>query len=72
MRVSGSKKSWIGLYYFLVFGTCLALAASFFFWLVASAFACLCAACLLVAFGDLSPINRMLRFKITGVNSEAG
>jgi hypothetical protein len=42
--------------YFLVFGICLALTASFFFWLAAAALACFCAACLLVAFGDLSPI----------------
>jgi hypothetical protein len=47
----------VGLDYFLVFGTCLALAASFFFWLAASAFAYFCAICLLVAFGDLSPTN---------------
>ncbi len=59
-----------GVDYFLVFGTCRALAASFFFWLAAFAFACFCDACLLVAFGDLSPMNRMLRFTITGVNSE--
>jgi hypothetical protein len=47
----------VGLDYSLVFGTCLALAASFFFWLAASAFAYFCAICLLVAFGDLSPTN---------------
>ena len=58
-----------GVDYFLVFGTCRALAASFFFWLAASAFACFCAACLLVAFGDLSPINIRLRCTPTGVNS---
>jgi hypothetical protein len=51
------------------FGTCLALATSFFFWLAAAAFACFCAAALLVAFGDLSPINTMLNCTATGVNS---
>jgi hypothetical protein len=54
------------------FGTCLALVAFFFFWFAASAFAFFCAACLLVAFGDLSPINITLRCTATGVNSEAG
>jgi hypothetical protein len=54
------------------FGTCLALASSFFFWLAAAAFACFCAAALLVAFGDLSPINAMLRCTATGVNSADG
>jgi hypothetical protein len=53
------------------FGTCLTLAASFFFWFAASAFAFFCAACLLVAFGDLSPIHMTLRCTATGVNSEA-
>jgi hypothetical protein len=48
----------VGLDYFLVFGTCLALAVTFFFWLAAFAFACFCATCLLVAFGDLSPMNQ--------------
>jgi hypothetical protein len=54
------------------FGTCLALATSFFFWLAAAAFACFCAAALLVAFGDLSPIDTMLRCTATGVNSTDG
>src|ERR1700745_996871 len=54
------------------FGTCLALAASFFFWFAAFAFAFFCAACLLVAFGDLSPINTTLRCPPTGVNSAVG
>ncbi len=54
------------------FGTCLVLAASFFLWLAAAAFAFFCAACLLVAFGDLSPINITLRCTATGVNSAAG
>src|SRR6202011_4937615 len=34
-------------------------------------FPCFCAACLLVAFGDLSPINTTPRCRGTGVNSEA-
>ena len=54
------------------FGTRLALATSFFFWLAAAAFACFCAAALLVAFGDLSPIGTMLRRTATGVNSTDG
>ena len=54
------------------FGTCLALATSFFFWLAAAAFACFCAAALLVAFGDLSPIKTMLKCTATGVNSADG
>jgi hypothetical protein len=54
------------------FGARLALATSFFFWLAAAAFACFCAAALLVAFGDLSPIRRMLRCTATGVNSTDG
>jgi len=54
------------------FGTCLALATSFFFWLAAATFACFCAAALLVAFGDLSPIGTRLRCTATGVNSTDG
>ena len=56
--------------YFLVFATCLALAASFFFWLTLSTFVCFCAACLLLAFGDLSPMSRRLRSEVTPINSE--
>ena len=44
--------------YFLVFGACLAAAALLFFCSLPLAFACFCEACLLVAFGDLSPIIR--------------
>ena len=42
--------------YFLVFAICLALTASFFFWLSTDAFACFCTACLFLDFGDLSPM----------------
>src|ERR1700757_311885 len=56
--------------YFFVFATCLALAASFFLWLSTSAFACFCAACLSLAFGDLSPINRTLRSEAAHFNSD--
>jgi hypothetical protein len=56
--------------YFLVFGICLALVASFFFWLSTSAFDCFCTACLLLAFGDLSPMDCTLRSEGTPINSE--
>jgi hypothetical protein len=55
--------------YYLGFGTCLALGALFFFF-AALAFACFCAACLCVAFGDLSPMSRRVRFMTNGVNTE--
>ena len=58
--------------YFLVFGTCLALAALFFSCLAASAFTCFWTTCLCVAFGDLSPMTRRVRSMTTGVNSEGG
>jgi hypothetical protein len=45
------------VFYFLVFGTCLALAALFFSCLAASALTCFCTVCLCVAFGDLSPMT---------------
>jgi hypothetical protein len=60
------------LLYFLVFATCLAVAAFFFCWFAVAAFTCFCAACLCVAFGDLSPMTRRLRSMATGVNPEAG
>jgi hypothetical protein len=60
------------LLYFSVFATCLAVAAFFFFWFAVAAFTCFCAACLCVAFGDLSPMTRRLRSMATGVNPEAG
>src|SRR5262249_19910536 len=60
------------VFYFLVFGTCLALAALFFFVLAACAFSCFCDACLCAAFGDLSPMIRRVRSMTTGVNPEAG
>jgi hypothetical protein len=53
--------------YFLALGACLAL----FFWFAASVFACFCAACLCVAFGDLSPMNPRLKFILTNVNHRA-
>jgi hypothetical protein len=46
--------------------------SSLFFWFAAFAFAFFCVACLLVAFGDLSPMNRTLRSAATSVNSAAG
>jgi hypothetical protein len=41
-----------------------------FFFFAATAFACFCAACLCVAFGDLSPIFQMVRFMTKGVNTD--
>ena len=42
--------------YFFAFTACFAAVALFLFCLLALAFACFCAACLFVDFGDLSPI----------------
>lgn len=54
---------------YLGFGTGFELGALFFFF-AATAFACFCAACLCVAFGDLSPIFQMVRFMRKGVNTD--
>ena len=54
--------------YYLGFGTCFELEELFFF--AALAFACFCAACLCVAFGDLSPMTRRLRSSTNGVNTD--
>jgi len=43
--------------YFLPLATCFAAFALFFFCVLELDFACFCAACLFVAFGDLSPIR---------------
>jgi hypothetical protein len=56
--------------YFLAFGICLALVASFFFWLTTSAFVCFCTACLLLSLGDLSPMSLKLMSEGTPINSE--
>jgi hypothetical protein len=53
---------------YLGFGTGFALGALVFFF-AALAF-CFCAACLCVAFGDLSPMNRRVRFLTIGVNTD--
>ena|ERR1700761_3427891 len=53
---------------YLGFGTCFELEELFFF--AALAFACFCAACLCVAFGDLSPMTRRLRSGTKGVNAD--
>ena len=53
---------------YLGFGTGFALGALVFFF-AALAF-CFCAACLCVAFGDLSPIERRVRFLTIGVNTD--
>jgi len=58
----------LSVFYFLVFGTCLALVALFFSCLAVSAFTCFCTACLCVAFGDLSPMTRRVRSMRTSVN----
>jgi hypothetical protein len=50
------------------FGTGFELGALVFFF-AALAF-CFCAACLCVAFGDLSPMNRKVRFLTIGVNTD--
>ena len=53
---------------YLGFGTGFALGALVFFF-AALAF-CFCAACLCVALGDLSPMNRRVRFLTIGVNTD--
>jgi hypothetical protein len=53
---------------YLGFGTGFELGALVFFF-AALAF-CFCAACLCVAFGDLSPMNRRVRFLTIGVNTD--
>ena len=53
---------------YLGFGTGFELGALVFFF-AALAF-CFCAACLCVAFGDLSPMNRKVRFLTIGVNTD--
>ncbi len=53
---------------YLGFGTGFALGALVFFF-AALAF-CFCAACLCVAFGDLSPIDQRVRFLTNGVNTD--
>ena len=58
------------IFCYLGFGTCFALGALFFFF-AALAFACFCAACLCVAFGDLSPIIRRVSSTTNGVNTDA-
>jgi hypothetical protein len=47
----------LGLFYFFGFAACFAAAIARPFCFVAAAFACFCAACFWVAFGDLSPIS---------------
>jgi hypothetical protein len=51
------RNSRLGLFYFFGFAACFAAAIARPFCLVAAAFACFCAACFCVAFGDLSPIS---------------
>ena len=61
--------------YFFPFTTCFAAAALFFFCVPALAFACFCAACLFVDFGDLSPIipsSSPAAHKSRGSNSTFG